>query len=126
MMGGFGSGRRSGSGRGKVEACRSIDVNRLHREGCLREGWTGAWLWTCDGETVASINLSFEHERVLVAMKPLDFRKGMNGLAAPVQEQLMADPFSATIYCFRSKRALDRATRAIEVKDHRGDVVAYV
>ena len=29
----------------------------------------------------------------------------MNGLAALVQEQLKADPFSGTIYCFRSKRA---------------------
>ena len=40
--------------------------------------------------------------RVLVATKPVDFRKGMNGLAAVVQEQLKADPFSGTIYCFRS------------------------
>jgi hypothetical protein len=30
-MGGFGSGRPSGSGRSAVEACRSIDVNRLQR-----------------------------------------------------------------------------------------------
>ena len=43
--------------------------------------------------------------RVLVATKPVDFRKGMNGLAALVQEQLRADPFSGVIYCFRSKRA---------------------
>ena len=43
--------------------------------------------------------------KVLVATKPVDFRKGMNGLAALVQEQLKADPFSGTIYCFRSKRA---------------------
>jgi transposase len=43
--------------------------------------------------------------RVLVAMKPVDFRKGMNGLAALVQEQLKADPFSGTIYGFRSTRA---------------------
>jgi hypothetical protein len=41
-MGGFGSGRPSGGGRDKVEACRSIDVNRLHREGCLRGGWWAA------------------------------------------------------------------------------------
>ena len=40
-MGGFGSGRPSGSGRDTVEACRSLDVNRLHREGCLRAGWCG-------------------------------------------------------------------------------------
>ena len=43
--------------------------------------------------------------RVLLATKPVDFRKGMNGLAALVQEQLKADPFCGTIYCFRSKRA---------------------
>jgi hypothetical protein len=35
VMGGLGSGRPGGSGRDTVEACRSLDVNRLHREGCL-------------------------------------------------------------------------------------------
>jgi hypothetical protein len=40
-MGGFGSGRRGGSGRRTVEASRSIDVNRFHRAGCLRAGWAG-------------------------------------------------------------------------------------
>jgi transposase len=43
--------------------------------------------------------------RVLVASKPVDFRKGMNGLAGLVQEHLGADPFSGTIYVFRAKRA---------------------
>jgi transposase len=42
--------------------------------------------------------------RVLLATKPLDFRKGMNGLAALVQEELKADPFSGIIYVFRAKR----------------------
>src|SRR5215831_12544913 len=32
--------------------------------------------------------------RVLMATKPVDFRKGMDGLAALVKEQLRADPFS--------------------------------
>ena len=40
-MGGIGSGRPSGLGRDTVESCRAIDVNRLHREGCLRPGWCG-------------------------------------------------------------------------------------
>ena len=31
--------------------------------------------------------------RVLVASKPVDFRKGMDGLAALVKEQLRTDPF---------------------------------
>jgi transposase len=43
--------------------------------------------------------------RVLVATKPVDFRKGADGLAALVQESLSADPFCGTIYVFRSKRA---------------------
>ena len=43
--------------------------------------------------------------RVLVATKPVDFRKGMDGLAALVSEQLKADPFSGVLYVFRSKRA---------------------
>ena len=49
-MGGLGSGRPSGSGRAKVEGCRSIDVNRLHREGCLRAGSMASCQWTRDGE----------------------------------------------------------------------------
>ncbi|MGQ3302568.1 IS66 family insertion sequence element accessory protein TnpB, partial [Reyranella sp.] len=43
--------------------------------------------------------------RVLVATKPVDFRKGMDGLAALVKEQLGTDPFSGEIYVFRAKRA---------------------
>jgi transposase len=43
--------------------------------------------------------------RVLVATKPVDFRKGMDGLAAHVQEAFKTDPFSGVIYVFRPKRA---------------------
>jgi len=43
--------------------------------------------------------------RVLVATKPVDFRKGMDGLAAHVEQQLQVDPFSGVIYVFRAKRA---------------------
>jgi transposase len=43
--------------------------------------------------------------RVMVATKPVDFRKGIDGLAALVKEQLRADPFSGVVYVFRAKRA---------------------
>ena len=43
--------------------------------------------------------------RVLIATKPIDFRKGMDGLAAAVKEHLREDPFSGTIFVFRAKRA---------------------
>ncbi len=39
--------------------------------------------------------------KVLVATKPVDFRKGADGLVALVREALGHDPFSETIFIFR-------------------------
>ena len=63
-MGGLGSGRPSGSGRAKAESCRSLDVNHLHREGCLRPGWIGGRQWSRDGKEVASMSLRAECNRL--------------------------------------------------------------
>jgi hypothetical protein len=63
MMGGFGS-RRPNSGRITAEGCRLKDVNRLHKAGCLRAGWSGGWEWSRDGEKVASINLRAETDQL--------------------------------------------------------------
>lgn len=41
----------------------------------------------------------------MVATKPVDFRKGAEGLAALVREEMQADPFCGAIYVFRAKRA---------------------
>jgi len=43
--------------------------------------------------------------RVMMATKPVDFRKGAEGLAALVREGMAADPFSGAVYVFRAKRA---------------------
>lgn len=43
--------------------------------------------------------------RVLMATRPVDFRKGMDGLAALVKEQLRADPYAGAIFVFRARRA---------------------
>ena len=43
--------------------------------------------------------------KVLVAVKPVDFRKGMVGLASLVKSELQRDPFSGVLFVFRSKRA---------------------
>lgn len=43
--------------------------------------------------------------RVLVATRPVDFRKGAEGLAALGRETLGADPFCGTVYVFRARRA---------------------
>jgi transposase len=42
--------------------------------------------------------------RVMVASKPVDFRKGMDGLASMVTQELLADPFAGDVFIFRSKR----------------------
>ena len=43
--------------------------------------------------------------RVLIATRPIDFRRGMDSLAMLVSEHLREDPFGGTLYIFRSKRA---------------------
>lgn len=43
--------------------------------------------------------------RVFIATQPVDFRKGIDGLAALVQEHLRLDPYSGTVFVFRAKRA---------------------
>ena len=49
--------------------------------------------------------LSAGSPRVYVATRPVDFRKGMDGLAALAQAQLRLDPFSGAVLVFRAKRA---------------------
>ncbi|WP_291729899.1 IS66 family insertion sequence element accessory protein TnpB [Leisingera sp. F5] len=43
--------------------------------------------------------------RILVAAKPVDFRKGHDGLAALVQSAPAEDPFTGAVFVFRAKRA---------------------
>ena len=62
------------------------------------------------------------HVRILVATRPVDFRKGHDGLAALVQSMLQEDPFTGTVFVFRPKR-LDRLK--ILFWDGTGLVMAY-
>jgi transposase len=43
--------------------------------------------------------------RVFMATKPIDFRKGAEGLVALVRESLSEDPFAGSVFIFRAKRA---------------------
>jgi len=43
--------------------------------------------------------------RIMVATKPIDFRKGHDGLAALVSSVLRKNPFTGTVFVFRSRRA---------------------
>lgn len=43
--------------------------------------------------------------RIMVATKPIDFRKGHDSLAAMVKNELRKDPFTGTVFVFRAKKA---------------------
>ena len=43
--------------------------------------------------------------RIVIATKPVDFRKGHDGLAALVKNELRKEPFTGTVFVFRAKRA---------------------
>jgi len=43
--------------------------------------------------------------RILVAVQPADFRRGIDGLAQLCRTSLGADPFSGAIFVFRNRRA---------------------
>ena len=42
--------------------------------------------------------------RILVAVEPVDFRKGIDGLVALCRHQLQSEPFGGTLFVFSSRR----------------------
>jgi len=43
--------------------------------------------------------------KILVAVEPADFRKGIDGLAALCKESLRQDPFGGAVFVFRNRPA---------------------
>jgi len=44
------------------------------------------------------------HMRILLAVAPVDFRKGIDGLAAICRKKLRQDPFAGHLFVFRNKK----------------------
>ena len=44
------------------------------------------------------------HMRILVAVAPIDFRRGIDGLVGLCQQRLKADPFSGAMFVFANRR----------------------
>jgi transposase len=42
--------------------------------------------------------------KILVAVEPVDFRKGIDGLASLCKQTLQHDPFEGTVFVFRNRR----------------------
>jgi len=60
--------------------------------------------------------------RILVAVEPADFRKGIDGLARLCKEELKRDPFGGGVFVFRNRRAT--AVKAL-VYDGQGFVLFH-
>ena len=60
--------------------------------------------------------------KVFVAMRPVDFRKGIGGLAMAVQEVFGLAPFGGAVFVFRLKRT-DRIK--LPVRDQTGMVLVH-
>jgi len=45
------------------------------------------------------------HMKILVAVEPADFRRGIDGLARLCRQELQSDPFDGTVFVFRNRRA---------------------
>jgi len=60
--------------------------------------------------------------RVLVAVEPADFRKGIDGLARLCREVLRSDPFSGAAFVFRNRR---RTAVRVLVYDGQGFWLCY-
>ncbi len=43
--------------------------------------------------------------RILLAVEPVDFRNGIDGLARVCRQTLQSDPFSGYVFIFRNKKA---------------------
>ena len=57
------------------------------------------------------------HMRILVAVAAVDFRNGIDGLAALCRAALESDPFSGTVFVFRNRR---RTALKVLVHDGQG------
>lgn len=73
-MGGMGSGRRNQGGKDTTSNMRALDVRRLQRDGLLTAGRAFGWNWSRNGETIASIQMRTEEDRVI-----LNYRSRSNG-----------------------------------------------
>ena len=49
------------------------------------------------------LQITAQHH-LYIAVKPVDFRKGIDGLAAVCRKHLQSDPFKGTLFIFRNRR----------------------
>jgi hypothetical protein len=82
-------GGHNWTGRERVEAYRSLDVNSFWHAGCLKPGYRSGWWWgTADGERTASIGLAMDAGCLTLTYRQRD--RG-DGEWTPVTEAVSVD-----------------------------------
>ena len=66
-MGGMGSGRHRQDGKSTTKAYRALDVRLLQRKGLLMPGRTSTLRWSINGNTLESIQVRAEDDRVILS-----------------------------------------------------------
>ena len=80
-MGGFGSGRHRWNRTGRVEDCRFLDVNEMHRASVFVAGTSCEWNWTRNGKRVAGVAIRVEPTRLQKIREPREFLAILRGKA---------------------------------------------
>ena len=64
--------------------------------------------------------------RILVAVDPVDFRKGIDGLAQQCRQVLQEDPFQGTLFVFRNRRGSSVRILTYDVAFHKASFAGEV
>lgn len=68
-MGGLGSGNHWQTGRTTTDALRRLDLRKMAREGALRPGAAGSWVWSRDGVETGRIDYRAEADHLRLIYK---------------------------------------------------------
>jgi hypothetical protein len=83
-MGGIGSGRRYQGGRDTTNDYRALDARWLLRRGLLTPGRSGTISWSRNGNTIASIQVRAEADRVVLNYRSRSHGEDWQALEYPV------------------------------------------
>jgi hypothetical protein len=76
--------RYADGGKATIEGCRSIDVLEWHRRGYLQSPRWFSWVWTTDGERVASINVETQRRSVTLKYRSRSYGEDWSDVVQPV------------------------------------------
>lgn len=109
----------------KAEYCKSLDVHRWKREGCLRDGYSGGWRWTNreTGEETGSIGYRLGQECSVLCVT-LIYRSGEHSISERIRVDETTCHFGGSRAWFQCPRCYMRLSlSAYELARHSCDFI---